>query len=358
MCHSGSRVAGHWTQRRGRRPPRRRGGQLHRPRRRQGRPRRPQRRRQDQPASRCSAASGRRRPRGIVHRARAARLPAAGPSHRRRARRRHRAAATCCPGRGLDDGGDPHREAAPRHRGATRASATRALHPGRGAVPHDGGYAAESEVRRSPPASAWPPTASTCPLGVLSGGERRRVELARILFAGSDVLLLDEPTNHLDIDAKAWLMGFLRDYRGALLVISHDLELLDEAITRVIHLDRTDEERRVISSSTRAPTASTSPARGEGRGAPGQAGRRAGQGDRPAPDACVDRCGAKATQGADGPQHREAGRPLEADAVAGPGAPRKTLQLSLPRATALPAASSSRSTGSPRATADRPSSRT
>jgi ATPase subunit of ABC transporter with duplicated ATPase domains len=73
---------------------------------------------------------------------------------------------------------------------------------------------------------------------VLSGGERRRVELARILFAGSDTLLLDEPTNHLDIDAKTWLLGFLREYRGALLVISHDLELLDEAITRVLHLDR------------------------------------------------------------------------------------------------------------------------
>ena len=79
------------------------------------------------------------------------------------------------------------------------------------------------------------------PIGVLSGGERRRVELARILFAGSDVLCLDEPTNHLDVDAKEWLMGFLREYRGALLVISHDLDLLDEAITRVLHLDRPDE---------------------------------------------------------------------------------------------------------------------
>jgi ATPase subunit of ABC transporter with duplicated ATPase domains len=51
------------------------------------------------------------------------------------------------------------------------------------------------------------------------------------------VLLLDEPTNHLDNDARTWLLGFLRRYRGAMLVVSHDLELLDESITRVLHLD-------------------------------------------------------------------------------------------------------------------------
>ena len=76
------------------------------------------------------------------------------------------------------------------------------------------------------------------PLGVLSGGEKRRVEIARILFSGTDLLMLDEPTNHLDNDARDWLMGFLRGYRGALLVISHDIELLDESITRILHLDR------------------------------------------------------------------------------------------------------------------------
>src|SRR5207244_11246346 len=75
------------------------------------------------------------------------------------------------------------------------------------------------------------------PLSVLSGGERRRVELARVLFAGADLLLLDEPTNHLDSDAKTWLMDFLRDYRGAVIVVSHDLGLLDTSITRVLHLD-------------------------------------------------------------------------------------------------------------------------
>ena len=104
-----------------------------------------------------------------------------------------------------------------------------------------GGYGAESEARALAAGLGISQARLELPLGTLSGGERRRVELARILFAGSDVLCLDEPTNHLDVDAKQWLMGFLRQYRGALLVISHDLDLLDEAITRVLHLDRPDD---------------------------------------------------------------------------------------------------------------------
>ena len=99
------------------------------------------------------------------------------------------------------------------------------------------GYAAESEVRSIAAGLGLRSDRLDLPIDALSGGERRRVELARILFAGSDALLLDEPTNHLDVDAKTWLMGFLRSYRGALLVVSHDLELLDTAITRVLHLD-------------------------------------------------------------------------------------------------------------------------
>lgn len=105
----------------------------------------------------------------------------------------------------------------------------------------EGGYGAESEARAMAAGLGIPDSRMESPIGVLSGGERRRIELARILFAGSDVLCLDEPTNHLDVDAKTWLMGFLRQYRGALLVISHDLDLLDEAITRVLHLDRPNE---------------------------------------------------------------------------------------------------------------------
>jgi ATPase subunit of ABC transporter with duplicated ATPase domains len=106
---------------------------------------------------------------------------------------------------------------------------------------HEGGYAAESEAKRLVAGLGLREDRTNTPITVLSGGERRRVELARILFAGSELLLLDEPTNHLDNDAREWLFGFLRSYRGALVIISHDLELLDESITRVLHLDRPGE---------------------------------------------------------------------------------------------------------------------
>ncbi|MEO6318887.1 MAG: ATP-binding cassette domain-containing protein, partial [Acidimicrobiales bacterium] len=106
---------------------------------------------------------------------------------------------------------------------------------------NDGGYAAESEALRIAAGLGLDAERLDLPVGSLSGGQKRRVEISRILFAGSDLLLLDEPTNHLDSDAKEWLLGFMRAYRGALLVISHDLDLLDEAITRVLHLDRYDD---------------------------------------------------------------------------------------------------------------------
>jgi ATPase subunit of ABC transporter with duplicated ATPase domains len=101
-----------------------------------------------------------------------------------------------------------------------------------------GGYQAESQAQTIVAGLGLPQDRLTLPVRALSGGERRRLELAKILFGGSDLLLLDEPTNHLDVDAKAWLMKFLTSYQGALMVISHDIVLLDASITRIIHLDR------------------------------------------------------------------------------------------------------------------------
>jgi ATPase subunit of ABC transporter with duplicated ATPase domains len=101
-----------------------------------------------------------------------------------------------------------------------------------------GGYHAESEAQTITAGLGLAQDRLSLPVGALSGGERRRLELARILFGGSDLLLLDEPTNHLDADAKNWLMRFLGGYKGALIVVSHDLGLLDASITRILHLDR------------------------------------------------------------------------------------------------------------------------
>jgi ATPase subunit of ABC transporter with duplicated ATPase domains len=75
------------------------------------------------------------------------------------------------------------------------------------------------------------------PLKTLSGGQQRRVELARVLFSGADTLLLDEPTNHLDGDSLTWLRSFLRAFDGGLVLISHDVALLETTVTRVFHLD-------------------------------------------------------------------------------------------------------------------------
>jgi ATPase subunit of ABC transporter with duplicated ATPase domains len=100
-----------------------------------------------------------------------------------------------------------------------------------------GGYAAESEAARIAANLGLPDRVLGQPLGTLSGGQRRRVELARILFAQAETLLLDEPTNHLDADSIVWLRDFLKTYAGGVIMISHDVNLLDETVTRVFHLD-------------------------------------------------------------------------------------------------------------------------
>jgi ATPase subunit of ABC transporter with duplicated ATPase domains len=105
-----------------------------------------------------------------------------------------------------------------------------------------GGYAAESEAATIAASLGLDARVLGQPLGTLSGGQRRRVELARILFSGADTLLLDEPTNHLDADSVAWLRDFLRSFSGGLVVISHDTALLERTITGVFHLDATRAE--------------------------------------------------------------------------------------------------------------------
>jgi ATPase subunit of ABC transporter with duplicated ATPase domains len=100
-----------------------------------------------------------------------------------------------------------------------------------------GGYAAEAEA--SSIASNLGISEQTLhqPLKTLSGGQRRRIELARILFSDAETMLLDEPTNHLDADRVVWLRTFLKNYQGGLIVISHDVDLVDETVNKVFYLD-------------------------------------------------------------------------------------------------------------------------
>ncbi len=100
-----------------------------------------------------------------------------------------------------------------------------------------GGYAVESQAAAIAASVGLPERVLAQRLGTLSGGQRRRVELARILFGGADVLLLDEPTNHLDADSIRWLRKFLAGYDGGFVVISHDTDLLGDTVNKVWHLD-------------------------------------------------------------------------------------------------------------------------
>jgi ATP-binding cassette subfamily F protein 3 len=104
-----------------------------------------------------------------------------------------------------------------------------------------GGYAAESAAARICANLGLPERVLVQPLRTLSGGQRRRVELARILFADTagepTTLLLDEPTNHLDADSITWLRDFLRQHVGGLIVVSHDVVLLETVVNKIWYLD-------------------------------------------------------------------------------------------------------------------------
>jgi ATPase subunit of ABC transporter with duplicated ATPase domains len=100
-----------------------------------------------------------------------------------------------------------------------------------------GGYAAEAEAASLTSSLGLSDRVLHQPLHTLSGGQRRRVELARILFGDSQTLLLDEPTNHLDADSILWLRDHLKNYRGGLIVISHDVDLIEQVVNKVFYLD-------------------------------------------------------------------------------------------------------------------------
>ena len=100
-----------------------------------------------------------------------------------------------------------------------------------------GGYSAEAQGAAIASNLGIEERILSQPLKILSGGQRRRVELARILFSNAETMLLDEPTNHLDADSVVWLRDFLRSYQGGLIVISHDIDVVESTVNRVFYLD-------------------------------------------------------------------------------------------------------------------------
>ena len=73
----------------------------------------------------------------------------------------------------------------------------------------------------------------------LSGGQKTRVALAKLLLSQPDIILLDEPTNHLDIKSITWLEGFLSNYKGAVLIVSHDRYFLNKIVSKVVEIENT-----------------------------------------------------------------------------------------------------------------------
>ena len=100
-----------------------------------------------------------------------------------------------------------------------------------------GGYAARSRAAALLDGLGFLPADAERPVSDFSGGWRMRLNLAQALMCRSDLLLLDEPTNHLDLDAVLWLEQWLREYRGTLVLISHDREFLDACVTHVAHIE-------------------------------------------------------------------------------------------------------------------------
>jgi ATPase subunit of ABC transporter with duplicated ATPase domains len=101
-----------------------------------------------------------------------------------------------------------------------------------------GGYGLEARAREILAGLGFSPETMDGDVGALSGGWKMRVALARILLMAADALLLDEPSNHLDLESIIWLEEFLRGYPGAILMTSHDRELMNRVVTKVIEIDR------------------------------------------------------------------------------------------------------------------------
>ncbi len=102
-----------------------------------------------------------------------------------------------------------------------------------------GGYQYEADTRSVLHGMQFFPEDYEKPIRSLSGGQRTRLALAKLLLSKPDLLILDEPTNHLDIETLSWLEGYLKSYNGAILIVSHDRYFLDQVVSIVYEVSRT-----------------------------------------------------------------------------------------------------------------------
>ena len=101
------------------------------------------------------------------------------------------------------------------------------------------GYAFESQITGILTGLGFEEAEFNRPVSELSGGQKTRVSLGRLLLSRPDIILLDEPTNHLDLNSIAWLEGYLRGYDGAVIIVSHDRYFLDKIVTKVVEIENT-----------------------------------------------------------------------------------------------------------------------
>ena len=101
------------------------------------------------------------------------------------------------------------------------------------------GYAYQSEITGVLKGLGFLEEDFNKPTSTLSGGQKTRVALGKLLLSSPDIILLDEPTNHLDLESIAWLENYLMNYKGAVVIVAHDRYFLDRVVTKIIEIDQT-----------------------------------------------------------------------------------------------------------------------
>ncbi|ABS20613.1 ABC transporter ATP-binding protein [Bacillus cytotoxicus] len=110
---------------------------------------------------------------------------------------------------------------------------------------NQGGYQYEADIRSIVSGLGFPPETHQTTISTLSGGQKTRLALGKLLLTRPDLLILDEPTNHLDIDTLTWLEQYLQGYPGAILIVSHDRYFLDKLVTQVYEISNKESRRYV-----------------------------------------------------------------------------------------------------------------